>query len=107
MTDQLTWLEDFFLSLCDGDWEHDLGFRIETLDNPGWKIELSLKYSRYEGVQFDPVRIARSEHDWIICRLENGVFLGQGGPKNLKEILHIAEDWVLSIDKQNSEQSDT
>ena len=41
MTDSpLDFMMRWFASHCDGDWEHDLGIRIETLDNPGWAMDV-------------------------------------------------------------------
>jgi hypothetical protein len=31
----LEFIVAWFARHCDGDWEHDLGIRIATLDNPG------------------------------------------------------------------------
>jgi hypothetical protein len=38
--DALTWLQGWYLSQCDGDWEHGHGVDIGTLDNPGWRVEI-------------------------------------------------------------------
>jgi hypothetical protein len=32
----LTWLQAWYAEQCDGDWEHQFGVSVETLDNPGW-----------------------------------------------------------------------
>lgn len=32
--DILKWLENWYSSNCDGDWEHLYGITIRTLDNP-------------------------------------------------------------------------
>lgn len=38
----LRFLQDWYLSQCDGDWEHQLGIDIGTIDNPGWTVKVSL-----------------------------------------------------------------
>ncbi len=35
----LSRLQRWYSAQCDGDWEHGLGVRIETLDNPGWMVQ--------------------------------------------------------------------
>ena len=40
-TAPLSYLTAWFARQCDGDWEHDLGIRIETLDNPGWAVDIA------------------------------------------------------------------
>jgi hypothetical protein len=42
-------LQSWYQSQCDGDWEHEFGIRIETLDNPGWHIEIDLTGTDTEG----------------------------------------------------------
>ncbi|MFE2849501.1 Imm53 family immunity protein, partial [Streptomyces scopuliridis] len=32
----LDWLQNWYTQQCDGDWEHEWGVKIATLDNPGW-----------------------------------------------------------------------
>ena len=41
----LEWLQDWYLKQCDGGWEHEYGIKIETLDNPGWKVIIDLAYT--------------------------------------------------------------
>ena len=33
-----------------------------------------------------PVRNYRTEHDWIVCRVEEDTFKAAGGPENLGEL---------------------
>lgn len=90
----LQWLQDFMLRLCDGDWEHGDGFKIETLDNPGWWIRLSLEDTKLPAFAFDRVRIERSADDWIDYWLEGSTFQGTCGPQNLDELLSAFRTWV-------------
>ncbi len=36
-------LEQWFRSMCNGDWEHTYGIKILTLDNPGWIVAIELR----------------------------------------------------------------
>lgn len=45
----LEWLQDWYLQQCDGEWEHFYGVKIETLDNPGWYIEIDLNDTTLAG----------------------------------------------------------
>ena len=40
--DVWTWLQAWYVSQCDGDWEHQNGISISTLDNPGWEVPIDL-----------------------------------------------------------------
>jgi len=43
--DELRELQDWYLSQCDGDWEHQNGINIVSLDNPGWTVDIALAES--------------------------------------------------------------
>ena len=88
-------LQDWYLKACDGDWEHQYGISISSLDNPGWFLKVELKGTYLEEILFQEVKIQRDQEDnWLTCRLENGSFCGYGGPSNLEEILVIFLDWA-------------
>jgi hypothetical protein len=72
---------------CDGDWEHGAGFRLETLDNPGWMLTVDLSATKYGSI--GPLRMTeqRSEIDWIQLELTNETFVACGGIANLTEIV--------------------
>ena len=38
----LEWIQDWFTSNCDGDWEHGYGIIITTLGKPGWDVEIDI-----------------------------------------------------------------
>jgi Immunity protein 53 len=90
----LNWLQEFYLSECDGQWEHGVGYTISTLDNPGWSIDFDLEATPLENKAFEPIRLERTENDWVHCRVEANLFQGRGGPKNLTELLTIFRDWA-------------
>ncbi len=87
--EMLNEIQNWYNSCCDGEWEHDFGFKICTLDNPGWIVEINLNSTRSENVQFENIKIERSKNDWVHCSIKDNVFMGYGGPKNLQEILGI------------------
>lgn len=92
--DVLEWLQSFYLRWCDDDWEHTYGVKIDTLDNPGWSVEVNLTETPFEDRPFERLEVERSEHDWYHCWLESKVFNIACGPKNLTEALEVFRDWV-------------
>ena len=90
-------LENWYLSQCNGEWEHSSGFSIRTLDNPGWMVTICLEDTDFEGTESWEIESHRSEHDWVVCRLAENKFEGNGGPQNLKEILDIFLAWTERI----------
>jgi hypothetical protein len=96
LDDNLFWLINWYDCQCDGDWEHQFGIRIETLDNPGWSIRLSIQETELQDKEFQNINIERTEKDWIFCRVSNGFFEGNCGTFNLPEVLQIFRDWAES-----------
>src|SRR3954463_15781039 len=95
MDDVLSWLQTWYVSHCDGDWEHEWGISISTLDNPGWIIKIDLEGTLLadRSLSFVEVTKEMSENDWIHCRVQDNVFEGAGGPYNLKTLLEVFRDW--------------
>ena len=105
--DTLSWLENYFSNLCDGDWEHGVGIHITTLDNPGWSVDINLEDTLLEDVPFAIIDIEQDDDHWIYCRVRDKFFQGRGGKHDLKNILDIFKTWhdtVVSL-KRNSEES--
>jgi hypothetical protein len=100
--DTLELLQKWYENCCDGDWEHTYGVKIDTLDNPGWSIDIDLTETVLELQPFKTVEVDRNDQDWMRCWVDNGVFKGRGGPKNLNEILGVFLNWSIII-KQPSE----
>ena len=90
----LQWLQEWYLAQCDGDWEHEFGVTIETLDNPGWRVTVSLQGTALEEVPFERVESNRSEHDWVRCWVDEQQFEAACGPRNLQEALEIFRKWA-------------
>lgn len=95
--DILQWIQDWYHQNCDGDWEHSYGVKIETVDNPGWYVEINLVDTYLENEHYEPIDIERDEEDWYYCMVRDGAFNGSGGARNLEEILNAFRQWVLGI----------
>lgn len=106
-------IQNWYKMNCDGDWEHTYGVTIETLDNPGWAVKISLTDTLLEEVEFKIVENGDSENYesifmnseyndnvWIKCYKEDSVWTGMGSPDKLEEILKIFLKWA-------KEQTDT
>ena len=88
-------LQRWYLSQCDGEWEHRYGVQIQTLDNPGWMLDVDLVGTGLEDRPFPPEPLEqRSETDWIHCRIENRQFRAAGGPTNLTEMIERFLAWA-------------
>jgi hypothetical protein len=83
----LDFMTSWFAEHCDGDWEHDLGIRIETLDNPGWALDVRLGDTELDGVISDWHRREDSDDNWLHWRSTGDTFEARCGPGNLSEAL--------------------
>jgi hypothetical protein len=89
----LVWLQDWYTAQCDGDWEHQNGISIDTLDNPGWSVRIDLARTGMHGIPFDRIEVHRGEHDWYVCWADDSTFESACGPTNLGEALHAFRTW--------------
>jgi hypothetical protein len=98
--DTLEQLNKWFLSQCNGTWEHQSGITIESTDNPGWWVKICLKGTHLETQTFQ--KVARgvgpdghpNNKNWIHCSVEKGQFDGAGDPARLQEILGVFLNWA-------------
>jgi len=101
--DHLIWLFEWYASQCDGDWEHKNAIRIRTIDNPGWRLSISLVGTELENMPFQSITMDRTDQDWVCCFIKNKVFEGACGALNFVETLQIFHYWVESCYKENEE----
>lgn len=91
----LTKLQDWYISNCDGDWEHVYGFKLATLDNPGWTVIVDLDETHQENQSFTERKI-NYEHDtqWLIVSKEGAKLIGACGPTELESMLALVAEWL-------------
>ncbi|WP_409309516.1 Imm53 family immunity protein [Pectobacterium sp. B1J-3] len=91
MNDELlTYLQNWYLSKCDGSWEHAYGFDISTIDNPGWKVSLTGEKNRRNiAINHD-----NGKNDWVIITANENEFKGYGGPEKLIFIGDKLKEWL-------------
>lgn len=88
--DLFHWIERWYASQCDGEWEHQNGIEIRSLDNPGWRLSFDVGD---EAVAFRPVERARStQHDWLHAWLEDGRLNVACGPRALRDAISLIRE---------------
>lgn len=90
----MDWLQDWYSSHCDGDWEHEFGIHIGTIDNPGWRISIDLGRTSLEQASFKAIQLDNSESDWYRCWVAASKFEGCGDPGKLTMLIDIFRAWV-------------
>jgi Immunity protein 53 len=84
-----TWLQAWYATQANGDWEHERGINISTLDNPGWTVEIDLAETDLSGRVMERIERHRSEHDWVVAWTEGDTYHAACGPTNLGEALYL------------------
>lgn len=82
-------IQDWYAGQCDGDWEHSYGIRLETLDNPGWRMTIDLRRTDCEIESTPKQAIDRSDRDWLHWWVRDGKFVATCGPNNLEEAMRM------------------
>ena len=96
--DVLDWLARWYDAQCDGDWEHEFGPSISTIDNPGWSLKIDLVGTDCDGRTLDCIEYnGDDEIDWWTCWTEENTFHGAGGPLHLRSLLQAFRDWATMI----------
>lgn len=90
----LLWLQALYDHFAVDDWHEDWGCKIDTLDNPGWSFKFNLNDTPLVSAEFEYLKIERTEHDWLHCRIQDKTFEGFCGPRNLDEVLSVFRHWV-------------
>jgi hypothetical protein len=97
MDDVLSQLQEWYTRQCDGDWEHQYGVKVGTLDNPGWRITIDLVGTDLEGRAFEPLRRGLDDDastDWHALSVEENKFEGAGDPSKLAFMLRTFLEWT-------------
>jgi hypothetical protein len=89
-------LQRWYQKQCNGQWEHSYGVRIDTLDNPGWSVEIDLRGTELIGADLPPTRYERPDA-WLHCEVVDGRFVARCGPLQLREALRIFVELANSI----------
>ena len=97
---ELGWLEQWYQAQCDGDWEHEWGVRIATLDNPGWTVHIDLEETTLSGRPYVRTDIQRSHSDWVMAKVSDDIFHASCGPLNLSEVLRLFREWATSVSQE-------
>lgn len=89
-------LMHWYQSQCNGEWEHEYGIKIGTLDNPGWEITIDLMGTPLESKPFEEVTQNQDAFDWYSCRREGSTFRAYCGPLRLPQAIGAFLNWAAN-----------
>jgi hypothetical protein len=93
----LGYLVNWYAAQCDGEWEHEYGIRIETLDNPGWSISIDLVGTSTEGRVLKMSRREIGNGKWITFESTGISFEASCDPLSLQEVV---EEFRILVEPQ-------
>ncbi|EJF54303.1 hypothetical protein SapgrDRAFT_2647 [Saprospira grandis DSM 2844] len=102
-TDILAWIEDWFSFHCDGDWEHQYGFTIKTIESGGWSVQIDLIETLLEDTEIAWQLVKKSENDWYGLAIKDSVFTASGDLRKLSFLLHSFKELVEAADEDFEE----
>lgn len=85
----LDWIQNWYNEQCDGNWEHDHGIKIETLDNPGWNVEIDFNYTNLNIENRNWKLYEKSDNDWLGFSIHNNIFSASGDTFKLNILIEI------------------
>lgn len=100
MNDIITEIQSWYSLECNGDWEHSFGVKIETLDNPGWSVEIDLEETELACRGGYHNKFDNSESDWLDIRIGDSKFAGAGDPGKLNVILNEFIRFKRSVERK-------
>lgn len=94
-------LLEWFDAQCDGDWEHQFGWSIVTLDNPGVYIKIDLDQTYLAKIPLEEIEVENSDNDWCSVRkIDNGLCLeGAGSTSQMDYMIKVISEYLLHDSK--------
>ena len=99
----MQWLMRWYLSQCNGDWEHSYGVEIGSLDNPGWGLKIDLHETDMADRRFSKVQHGETADDldefrrngsWYVADVTEFRFEGACGPLDLPALIGVFREWT-------------
>ncbi|WP_370947156.1 Imm53 family immunity protein [Amycolatopsis sp. cg5] len=78
-------VQDWYAAHCDGEWEHEFGMTINTLDNPGWIIEIDIAHTGADGRRLTKALTEPGPGQWIWSWCDGRKFGAACDPASLED----------------------
>ncbi|MBC8044635.1 MAG: immunity 53 family protein [Rhizobacter sp.] len=104
MDETLEWIQKWYHAQCNEDWEHTFGVKIDTVDNPGWWVEIDLAETELERFVLEEPLHKNSEEDWYFIKVEDSKFTASGDPSKLIVLLKRFREIVEAEAQKNHQE---
>jgi hypothetical protein len=91
--ENIEWLNNWYTSNCNGDWEHTYGIRIVTLDNPGWSFKADIIDTVHEGKTLAIKELGKDD-DWYTAHCDGDLFEAFGDTTKLGLLITLFKDFI-------------
>lgn len=91
--DNLEWLQWHYFDLCNGDWEHTYGIKINAAEE-GWVLSIDINDTTFEDFEYEGVNKENYR-----CWVEDRVFKGCGQADTLDEMIGEFRRWMSVFNK--------
>ncbi|MFY1048502.1 immunity 53 family protein [Chryseobacterium sp. GP-SGM7] len=88
----INWLQKWFNEQIDGNWEHEAVLKIETIDNPGWSLEVNLVQGSIPSTEWKLFEV--SDDNWVGYKFEDNTFHASGDPNKLSLLIGMFKELV-------------
>ncbi|WP_449386945.1 Imm53 family immunity protein [Chryseobacterium lineare] len=88
----IDWLQKWFKEQTDGNWEHEVIIKIESIDNPGWSIEIDLMKSDIIPIEWRLFEI--SDDNWLGYKFEDNIFYIAGDASKLDLSIRVFQEFI-------------
>ena len=93
-TSDFYWLMKWYTQKSKNGKHQNEDIKFGNIDNPGWYLMINLEGIQNDNRLFQPTKFQPTDLDWVSCKVENGIFMGFGGPYNLPELINIFREWI-------------
>ncbi len=94
----IDWIQNWFKENCDGKWEQGEGILINTLENPGWEVEIDISNTSIANIDLSWILNENGKHDWYGVKIENQKFNASGDAGKLEFLLNLFREMIEKIE---------
>lgn len=85
----INWSQTWFNSHCDSNWEHGSGVKIETINNPGWSVQIDMNGTNILLHKQDWELFELSDVSWVEYKVGNNIYFASGDPLQLELLIRV------------------
>jgi len=96
----LEWMQNWFKTNCDGDWEKDEVIQITTLATQGWEVEIDISKTSIANLEITWILNEINRQDWYGVKVENQKFFAAGDTNKLIFLLDLFKQMIDKIENE-------